>query len=311
MLNKLRCKIVMCTPLGHLATSTKKYFEFEKVKPELESAIEKFAGKDISESRKKELSKLMRKAWIHQIWGFDEFFLFDYEHSDSNTRKQFVSEHEMKQFSAIINNPAEARILKDKWQAYNKFKQYYNREAILIQTIEDLEKKEFSDFTTRHRNFIIKQTCLSLGKSIQIINTVDFSDAKEQMKKILTENNSAYILEELVIQSKETAVFHPQSVNTLRIPTITLNGKTEFLTPFFRMGRGKSVVDNAGAGGIFGNVDIKTGKIYAACDELGNQYTVHPDTKIPIVGFTIPHFEEALETARKLAQILPNVHYSG
>lgn len=77
------------------------------------------------------------------------------------------------------------------------------------------------------------------------------------------------------------------------------------------MGRGSSVVDNAGSGGIFTSVDFHTGRITKAVDELGNSYNEHPDTKINLIGYEIPKWQEAIELAKKLALIVPNNRYTG
>ena len=120
------------------------------------------------------------------------------------------------------------------------------------------------------------------------------------------------MIEELIIQSSTLADFHPNSVNTLRIPTFRFNdNETLIFHPFLRIGQKGNIVDNAGAGGIMGLVDIKTGCVFAASDERCNCYTKHPDTNLDIVGFRIPMWEEALVFVKKLADVIPNVRYVG
>jgi hypothetical protein len=48
-----------------------------------------------------------------------------------------------------------------------------------------------------------------------------------------------------------------------------------------------------------------------AIDKKGNVYEKHPDTNTNIIGFKIPFFKEALEFAKKLAYITPQIKYTG
>lgn len=46
-------------------------------------------------------------------------------------------------------------------------------------------------------------------------------------------------------------------------------------------------------------------------DELGNRYVVHPDTKKPTVGFSIPQWEMAVDLSLKLSPVVPGSVYIG
>lgn len=124
-------------------------------------------------------------------------------------------------------------------------------------------------------------------------------------------HGGGYILEELIENDNIMASLHPQSLNTVRIPTVRYDDRVEVMHPFLRMGCGDAFVDNAGSGGIMGNVDIETGTVYAAADELGRGYTHHPDSGIELTGFTIPRWQEALELVKRMARVLPSVRYVG
>ena len=44
--------------------------------------------------------------------------------------------------------------------------------------------------------------------------------------------------------------------------------------------------------------------------ELGNIYTNRPDTGFPLIGFMVPYWKEANETAKKLALHNTDIHYA-
>ena len=79
-----------------------------------------------------------------------------------------------------------------------------------------------------------------------------------------------------------------------------------------RIGRGDAVVDNGFAGGIVANIDIETGIVCSAgCNEKGERFLVHPDTKIPIIGFQIPEWKSVVDLVNKLAKVVSGNRYTG
>lgn len=133
----------------------------------------------------------------------------------------------------------------------------------------------------------------------------------ELIEKLDDEYRKGCVVEELIIQSQELAKFHPNSVNTVRITTILYKNRTDIIYPFFRTGRGDSIVDNGGAGGIINAIEPSTGIIYASADEMGIHYTEHPETHYQLIGYQMPYWNEAVELAKELAQVMPDNHYCG
>lgn len=120
-----------------------------------------------------------------------------------------------------------------------------------------------------------------------------------------------FIAEEIITQDERMAQLHPESVNTLRIHTLQNNGVVEVFHPYIRIGRGNSVVDNAGSGGVFTSCNPKTGEVLTVVDEFCRSYTKHPDNGFPLVGFKVPCWKEAFDFARQLALANLDVHYAG
>ena len=114
----------------------------------------------------------------------------------------------------------------------------------------------------------------------------------------------------MLFRSPEMAAFHPESINSARIPCIACNDGLHFLTSLFRMGKGSSVVDNAGAGGVFAAVDPTTGTVTTdGVDEAGGSYIKHPDTGLAIKGFTLPEWGDAIKLVTKLMPLIPECRY--
>ena len=117
------------------------------------------------------------------------------------------------------------------------------------------------------------------------------------------------VIEEVIVQDARMAALHPQSINTLRMSTIRRNGKVELFHPFMRVGCGDAVVDNGGSGGLLMPIDISTGTILCAANELGRSYENHPDTGIRLVGFSIPRWREAQALIDEIMTLFPNDGY--
>ena len=204
-------------------------------------------------------------------------------------------------------NPIESRIiLNDKFKAYLHFKNYYQRDVIFVNGKE--AKEEFKSFCQSHSHFIVKPLAEACGRGIQLIDTNEDAFSVEDY---LNSNPDGFVAEELIKQGDALSILHPESVNTLRINTVNYGSSIEVVWPCLRMGRGDSIVDNAGAGGIFGAVDTATGAIIGVSDEHNHTFVVHPDTGVPLIGFRVPKWGEACEMAKCLAGLIPECHFVG
>ena len=283
---------------------------YQKKKKNAPIILKRFMG-EVPDDRKQELLRKMRHAMICYRWNFEEFFLFGYENLSKEEIASFAPEFDKNIFCAKVNDESDSSVFYYKWNTYSRFKKYYRRDVVQVQSLEDLQSKDFLAFIDQHHRFILKPESKSCGRGIRIINTVSVEDAKQKLEAVYRKGDTRFVLEELVVQSEEMARLHPESVNTVRFPTFRLDDRVHIFPPYLRMGQGSSFVDNAGSGGVFGLVDLETGRVYAACDEMGNTYEVHPNTKEKIIGFVVPRWEEAIALAKELITVVPTVRWVG
>lgn len=272
--------------------------------------IYKFRG-NVNSAEKFRLLREMMYATMKYHWNSEEFFLFNYEKLADIQRREFVCEYDKNVFCDQVNDAKDANVFYSKWKTYELFKEFFRRDAVLVHSTKDISRKDVRQFLSKHFCFIMKPIDSACGRGIKVVHASCEKEATDKLISILESLPMTYIVEEFIIQVKEMACFHPNSVNTIRIPTINYGDEVEILRCFFRTGRGDSFVDNAGAGGVFGEIDTDTGIIIAACDERGYHYSVHPDTHIQMVGAKIPCWNEAVETAKKLSKVIPKVVYVG
>ena len=283
---------------------------FQKKKKNISLYIQRYLG-DVTPERKKELYRGMRHAAVYYRWSFEEFFIYGFESLSNEEIISFVPEFDKNVFCAKVNDKKDSLVFYRKGDTYSHFKDYYKRDVLQIRSPEDLKSKEFYSFAQRHRSFMIKPESRSCGRGIRLINTESVEEARQILERTILEDEVEFVIEELIVQSKEMARLHPESVNSVRFLTFRLDDRIHIFPLYLRMGQGSSFVDNAGSGGIFGLVDLQTGRVYAACDELDHSYEFHPDTKEHIIGFVIPHWSEAVALVKELVTVLPKVRWVG
>ncbi len=239
---------------------------------------------------------------------FDEYFLYNFQNLNTQERESFVTDKLRWSYYARLNNRNSIEIFNDKKKCYDLFSKWYGRELVLISSEDD--KDAFLEFAKNHKKFIVKPYNSSGGRGVHIKN-IEGIDPKECFKELIL-GGASVVCEGLIMQSEAMSVFHPSSVNTLRIPTIRDKDKVNLFHPLLRTGVGDSVVDNASSGGIFALVDSETGIVCSeARDEKGGKFPVHPNTGIAYQGFQIPDWEQAITLVKELSTVLPDCRYVG
>lgn len=240
---------------------------------------------------------------------YAEYLLFGFSKLGEQERRKFVSDIERVDISNQLNNPENEPIFYDKSITYQYFKDYFHRDLIAISKFDNEEFELFSEFAIKHFRFICKPVDGGCGKGIRVFDMRDYSE-RDMFDKLKECYHRPFVVEELIVQKEELGKLHPNSVNTVRMPTIRFDDRVELVHPFFRVGQGDSVTDNAGSGGIICALDVDTGVVIAAADEFGNVYETHPDTGFKLIGYQMPDWEEAKKLVKELALIVPDNRYS-
>ena len=284
-------------------------FKRRKIKAKALRVIKDFQLSFSSAKERNERIEDMVK--MYRKYGFTpaEYINYRFEEKTESERMEFVADWEHLGYTCALNDSRNNRLFDNKWETYKRFKKYYKRDMIFCskQTPYD----DFKQFYEKHNVFVIKPLDKSCGKGVQIIHVSNHPDLVKSYQEWLSEYQNSFILEELIIEAKELAKFHPASVNTIRVPTIRMDDETLIIHPQLRMGQHGKVVDNAGAGGVKGAINVENGVIFSAVDNLGHTYTIHPDTGEKIIGYKIPYWPEAKSLVRELAQVVPENRYTG
>lgn len=282
-----------------------------------EQIIEKIndAKCDISNMSEEELNDLIIDIEFMKVvfdYTYIEYFMFGFKDKSLEQRVEFLTITEKRKYAERVCDPFISDTLDSKWLTYNELKDFFKREAILVEGKKDY--RAFEKLCKEHGKCIAKPLTELKGEGIKIFDfTADKRISYKKAFKELIGEDEAYIVEELIKQDDDFGAFNPDSVNTVRIITF-LDGddNVHCKWTFIRVGRKGSHVDNAGAGGVFAAIDTQTGIICTnAFDENGLEYEEHPDTGIKFAGFQIPKWNELLEKCESLARGLEKVRYIG
>ena len=299
-----------------------------------------FPGKIYKKYRRKylETKKINRYLQLHHIQDekivadiydsietynitIDEYFQFGFYKLPPNERKEFIPDEDRFLLCDRMNKDENRILFDNKALTYAKFKQFYKRDVLGVDVLEHVKfsqvlskyEEEFKAFIQKHREFILKPINGSMGAGVSLW-TVDeeVSDqyVRQLLKLFIKKNKNGFVLEEKIFQVPKMAELHPKSVNTIRITTVRFDNRIEIIHPFLKFGRGNSIVDNGGAGGILATLD-ENGKIKAAADEDGISYTRLDDIGLDIIGWQVPCWQEAIDFAKQLATVVPSNRYTG
>ena len=285
---------VLCIQEIHIYSIEKKRFlkeaktRFETEKPQLGSY--------------KDYKKAFEK---HRVTYSEYMYSYEYWRLNEEQRDGFISTSEMQCIYRKLGSKEVREVFHDKVDFLTKFHRFVHRKWALAKNMS------FEQFQAMIRQFdcIAKPVDGTRGDGIFKISAQKVENWGELYSKCIRD---IILLEECIQACDEIAAFHPSSLNTIRVVTISNQDKCEVFGALFRMGAHGSVIDNTHAGGVYAPINVETGTIdVEAIDSQNHHYSNHPDTGKPIKGFIIPCWEQIIETCKSATQTLPNIHFTG
>lgn len=175
---------------------------------------------------------------------------------------------------------------------------------------DEMTYEDFCGICNKHTELIIKPEGGMEGNGIRKITT----PKNENDRKALFEDLKSYpcMIEECIKQHRDM-IYGNTSVNTIRAHSIMdKNGKVHLGKMIFRVGVGKSVVDNYAHGGCAYEVDLESGKIISpSLAKDGSEVYVHPQTEIFMLGRQIPNWDKVKEGVIEAHKTLPGCRFIG
>ena len=242
------------------------------------------------------------KEALEKHWVSYREYAYQYEFYKKNEaeREEYISRLKMAYFYWRYTPGTAKSVFRNKTKFLTTFKKFIHRQWIYT------PESSFEDFVQMVSKYdcIIKPCDGKMGKGI----FKTYKDAKRQDDKLYESCVKDRMLVEQCIEAcEELKAFHPQSLNTIRVVTISNLEKSEIFGAVFRVGVGNNVVDNAHAGGLFAQINVKNGVIESdGIDTKGKKFISHPDSGIKFIGFKIPQWDTIVETCCEAAKLKGN-----
>lgn len=267
-----------------------------------------------------ECDGILSQTWIlfdfvnskikHHV-SFEEYRQYAFYKLRDNAKKEYITEHDVLDIiPKRFNQSSQKDILDDK-AAFNRyFCDLLGREYGVF-SANDTDS--FLQFADGKQILIIKPTDSWCGHGVKKCEVPAGAEEKKQLFEQLANDYTTFLAEECFQQHEKIAKLNPDTVNTLRVISIADNDGIIHI-PFasIRIGRKGAVVDNFCAGGMAASIDTGAGMVVSgAYDGAGAQFLVHPDTGVPIIGYTIPYWENVIQTVEQAAKRLPEVRFIG
>lgn len=240
--------------------------------------------------------------------GYMDYDLFEMYNLTPEQRDTYLTRGRNNALVVKYNDRTYFDELGDKIKFNTRFAEFLHRDWVAV---TGDNKKQVTDFLTRHPTFMAKPSQGSCGWGIEKLNTSDF-ESIDALYSQLAQKAPLLELEEVIEQHPAVSAIYPGSINTVRMVTIRgKSGKVYLVTAMFRIGNGK-FVDNFNSGGMVAPMNPETGTVIdRALDKQKNLYENHPATGTPIRGFTFPDWDKARALVEQAAQIIPEMGYVG
>lgn len=277
--------------------------------------------KDLKRVRNNDLSKLSKDAEnkIKSFWK-------QYIHSDISTTYHstiayilgyvpdnlhlYVSPYVMYVHLAdILNPPSAVKTLSEKLMLpllfpYVKQPQiiigYYHHSFITSDYVPISAKQAIETILNYGKPIIVKPSVNTLGgKDITIYNNYN----KETLKTVFESyHKKNYVIQEVIEQSSDMAIFNPTSLNTIRVTTLLMNGRCTVLSKMLRHGGPGMKVDNMTSGGFGVGIKDDGSLTFASSDTDGLRKDIH------IEGFR--YNSRRIPSFPSICNIAIRLHYS-
>ena len=292
---------------------------------EAEKAIDKWLGRDLCIEERRALISDMIEMATKWHFEYDEYFYYHFKERSLEDRLAFVPDITHNVFARRINKARNLFLFSDKGSCAKRFAPYYKRDfCVIYKSFGNMKSallkgrgsyNAFHRFIQEHKVFIAKPLTSGCGNGVRIFDQSLFANVESLIDSLVKEYchgiRGGFIVEEIIRQDPRMAIFHPSSVNTIRITTVRFRDHVEIIHPFMRIGRGGNIVDNGGAGGLLSDIDPDSGRVFVCMDERANNYEKHPETGVDIIGFEIPKWHDVVALAKELALVVKGQCYTG
>ena len=237
--------------------------------------------------------------------GLQDYLNYKFYEKSWKERKEYATIGYQAKFYKLTANIEYAPFFSNKINFHKNFKKYVKRECVSYEDGFDKVK----EFIEKRKAVVVKPISGLGGKEVRKVDTKDIKDLKKFYEDLNANNE---FVEDLVIQNKEWDKLNPGSINTLRVVTYALNGKSKVMFAVARIGSSDKIVDNFHCGGVGVRIDIDKGCLTGkAINKDNEEFDETPRTKVKVDGYKIPMWDEVKKMVCEAALVNDKVNVVG
>lgn len=237
--------------------------------------------------------------------GMQDYLNYKFYEKSWKERKEYATIGYQAKFYKTTASIEYAPFFSNKINFHKNFKKFVKRECVSYEDGFDKVK----EFIEKRDAIVVKPISGLGGGGVRKVETKTIKDLKKFYED-LKENNE--FIEDLVVQNKDWDKLNSGSINTLRVYTYALNGKSRILYACARIGSTDAIVDNFHSGGVGVLVDVEKGCLVGkAINKANVESDVTPRTKIKVDGYKIPMWNEVKKLALEAALVNDKVNIVG
>jgi hypothetical protein len=233
-----------------------------------------------------------------------EYYQFHFFDQSFDSRLKWAGTGFMYEFQLSANPPKARSLLADKRRFYAAYRKFFKHQMIDLDEFERNPERAVALF--RDNSILVcKASFGNCGRQVAFFETT----GKDISQLRIFLNTGKYdLVETFAPQHESLCKLSPSAVNTVRIFTM-LNDKHEVAILGCRLRISVNCrVDNLAAGNLAAPIDELTGIVTGPgvySDITRPDEPIHPITKVPIIGFQVPYWQETLKLAKEAALLHP------
>ncbi len=188
--------------------------------------------KEISKTNKKPAMIMFVDTAVSTLFfgsGLQDYLNYKFYEKSFKERKTYVTIGNMAKAYKVLANIEYAPFFSNKVNFHKNFSKFTKRDYLSPDdTFENFEK-----FISKHKEFVIKPQVGLGGTDIKKIKASEIKDKKEFLENL---KEKKCFIEELVVQDEEWGALSPNSINTIRVMTGAVNGKSKIIFAAARIG---------------------------------------------------------------------------
>ena len=246
-----------------------------------------------------------KNALYHHRFSIGEYKKYKLASLTKEQRDDVISCFEMNSIYRKFVHDSVRKVFADKARCLKIFNKWVRREWCLVR------ETSYEDFV----NLVSSTDCIAkpmngeCGRGIFKIKKDDKQDLFSLYEQCVKND---MLVEECVYACDEIEQFHPASLNTIRVVTMSNGTDSVIVGAALRIGAGGSIIDNVAGGGVSVPICMKNGEIQEnAMDANGCEYEKHPDTNIVFKGTRIPNWNKVEEMCREASTIVKDAVFTG